>query len=283
MTKDRWLVWQKMKAQHAAAAEKLLQSQERWCMNACHRYLNRESMKGRVWVLEGRGGELQALVVFVRQALLPVFRGLNKIPSPHFLWSLYGTVPIHSVQGITEDALVMEAALRTLGLPAAQSNDYDLMCIDGAPSDYQTAGPAGLRIRKPETRDMDDLIQLHAGYEKEEVLTDSSDFNPVISRFHTERIIAQEQVLVAEIGGRLVGKINTNARAFTRCQIGGVYVHPDYRGRGIAQRMSGEFTASLAAQGLGVSLFVRKTNDSARRVYERIGFSQAGSYRVSYY
>jgi predicted GNAT family acetyltransferase len=90
-------------------------------------------------------------------------------------------------------------------------------------------------------------------------------------------------MLVAEFKGNLIGKINTNAVTFTRYQVGGVYVHPDYRGMGIARRMAGEFIASLTTQGKGISLFVKKSNSAARRVYQRIGFEILGDYHINYY
>jgi predicted GNAT family acetyltransferase len=47
--------------------------------------------------------------------------------------------------------------------------------------------------------------------------------------------------------------------------------------------MTTEFVESLTAQGRGVSLFVKKTNTAARRVYLRIGFEIMGDYRINYY
>jgi hypothetical protein len=283
MTKYRWQGWRRMRARNASDAEKLLKSQERWCMNACSRFLNREALEGRVWLLDGIDGEVCAIVVYARQAVLPVLCGLNAIPTPNFLYGFFGIAPVHSVQGRTEDAAIMQTAMEEIGLLATQSIDFDVMCIDSAPYGYQTAGPAGLLIRKPERSDINAIARLHAAYEQEEVLTAALEFNPVVSRLNTERIFTKEQMLVAELGGRLIGKINTNAAAFSRCQIGGVYVHPDYRGLGIARRMAGEFSASLVAQGMGISLFVKKSNVSARQVYQRIGFSISGDYRVSYF
>jgi predicted GNAT family acetyltransferase len=81
----------------------------------------------------------------------------------------------------------------------------------------------------------------------------------------------------------MVGKINTNAAAFTRSQIGGVYVHPDYRGLGIATGLTAAMVQELAAAGKGVSLFVKKRNLAAQRVYRRIGFRVIGDYRICYY
>jgi predicted GNAT family acetyltransferase len=90
-------------------------------------------------------------------------------------------------------------------------------------------------------------------------------------------------MLVADLGGRLAGKINTNAVTFTRYQIGGVYVHPDYRGLGIARKMAAAFASGLIAQGKGISLFVKKANAAARKVYQRVGFETLGDYRINYY
>jgi predicted GNAT family acetyltransferase len=98
-----------------------------------------------------------------------------------------------------------------------------------------------------------------------------------------QRIFTNEQMLVAELNGRLVGKINTSADSFTRFQVGGVYVHPDFRAQGIALRMTAEFVRSLIAQGKGVSLFVKKSNPAALSVYRRAGFEFLADYRISYY
>jgi ribosomal protein S18 acetylase RimI-like enzyme len=277
--------WQKMKKKDIAAVEALLQSHERWCMNACYRYLNRRSKKDSVWLLKNRAGDITALMVRYQLSLLPVLgviKNEEPIPPPHFLRGFLGMVPVHSLQGRKADMLIMEAALEKLGLYAAEKLDYDLMCIDHPPSGFHTPC-AGLTFRKPSSADMNALVALHAAYEQEEVLPTASEFSAATSRMNIERIFAKEQIYVAELDGRLIGKINTNATTFTRCQVGGVYVLPEYRGRGIARRMAGEFITGLVAQGRGISLFVKKTNSAARRVYQRIGFEMLGDYRINYH
>jgi ribosomal protein S18 acetylase RimI-like enzyme len=279
--------WRKMQNDEASNVEALLQSNERWCMNACNRFINRSKKEDHIWLYRsgegGHVGDILALVVQSKQNLLPVLYGQKYIPSLHFLRGFFGTVPIHSLQGPKEDVLVMEMLLEKMGLYAAEKIDYDLMCIDHPPSDFQGACHAGLVIRKPQAPDLNALAALQAAYEQEEVLPLASEFNAAASRLNTERIFLKEHMLVAEFNGNLIGKINTNAVTFTRYQVGGVYVHPDYRGLGIARRMSGEFIASLTAQGRGISLFVKKTNSAARRVYQRIGFEILGNYRINYY
>ena len=272
-----------MKKHENAGPEALLRSQERWCMNACSRYLNRNPSKDHVWTLSGEHGNLCAIIVFSKQSLLPVLCGQKNIPAPRFLHSFFGTVPVHSLQGRKEDAVILETALEKTGLYTAENIDYDLMCIDRPPAGFSASGPANLVIRKPDFADMDALAALHAGYEQEEVLPAGAEFNAAVSRMNMERIFAKEYVLAAELDGQLIGKINTNAVTFTRFQVGGVYVHPRYRGLGIARRMAGEFIAGLVTQGRGISLFVKKSNPAARRVYQRIGFEIMGDYRISYF
>ena len=80
-----------------------------------------------------------------------------------------------------------------------------------------------------------------------------------------------------------MGKINTNAASFTRVQIGGVYVLPEYRGLGIGRRMTAVFAGELQARGWGLTLFVKKNNPAAQKIYRSIGFEEAGDYRISYY
>jgi len=284
----RKLRWQKMKKGETAETEAILQFHECLCMNACSRYLKRNRIKDKVWLLRGNDNSLCAAIVHVNQNLMPVLCGQKEIPTPYFLRRIFGTVPVNSVQGIKEDALILETAMEKIGLYAEESIDYDIMCISRPPSGFSFSGPSGLVIRKPQNTDLDALAALHAAYEREEVLPAKSELNTAesrtaVSRINTERIFKNERVLVAELDGRVVGKINTNAAAFTRCQIGGVYVHPDYRNRGIARRMTGEFAASLVSDGWGISLFVKKTNPAARNIYLGIGFEIAGDYRISYY
>jgi hypothetical protein len=52
---------------------------------------------------------------------------------------------------------------------------------------------------------------------------------------------------------------------------------------GIARCMAEEFIASLINEGMGVTLFVKKNNVAARRLYLGLGFSVSGDYRITYY
>ncbi|MDR1900917.1 MAG: GNAT family N-acetyltransferase [Treponema sp.] len=174
--------------------------------------------------------------------------------------------------------------MATRGYHAAETIDYDLMALDREPPAAAfRSGPSGLIIRAPAKNDTDEIFRLQAAYEQEEVLPRHAVFNAAASRIGLERALGSEQMLVAELDGVIVGKINTSARSFTRYQIGGVFVRPDCRGMGIGLSMGAAFFRALILGGSGATLFVKKKNAAARALYRRLGFTILGDYRISYY
>jgi ribosomal protein S18 acetylase RimI-like enzyme len=271
--------------------EQLLRAREPYCVAACARFLRPKGGHDHLWFL-GRetpealnaGGNIAALLIFSRRSLFPILMETGEIPPPPFMYSLLHKVPVHAVQGLRKDVIFLETLLTGLGVRAAEDIDYDLMVLDREPAPASlTQGPPELILRQPDRGDEEKLYQLQAAYEREEVLPQGAVFNALSCRRSLEHILTREHVLVAELYGRIVGKINTSASSFSRYQIGGVYVDPGYRGLGIACRMAAVFTRELIREGRGLSLFVKKRNPAARAVYRRIGFEILDDYRISYY
>jgi ribosomal protein S18 acetylase RimI-like enzyme len=275
--------WKKLSWRDINAAETLLQKNENLYTGASGRFLKRSPGADHVWILKDREGTASALLIHSKRTLFPVFQ-CGALPIPRFMGRFYRRWPLHAIQGLREEAALLEDGMAQIGLSPRESIDYELMALDREPdAGLLREGPKGLILRPPRAKDVDDLFILQSGYEREEVLPAGVGFNPAVCRWNLERILAKERVLAAELDGRIVGKINTSADSFTRSLIGGVYVHPDFRNRGIAQRMTAEFTGTLIAEGRGISLFVKKRNPSARTVYRRLGFTAVGDYRISYY
>ncbi|QQO09657.1 GNAT family N-acetyltransferase [Breznakiella homolactica] len=270
--------WKRMRREKDPGLEAFLRDHEPYCVSACGRLL-REGGRNHIWGRYNDAGTIEALLMHSRRSLFPVSWGTG--PKPEFLDRFLNRYSIHAVQGLAADVAVLDRILAGKGLPLAEGIDYDLMALDGVPAaPERTGGPV---LRGPAAGDMDSLYELQAAYEKEEVLPKGAEFNPAACRRSVERIAAEEEILVAELGGRLIGKINTNARSFTRYQIGGVYVLPEFRGRGIATSMAAAFARELCSKGWGLSLFVKKSNIPARTVYDRIGFKTIADFRISYY
>jgi ribosomal protein S18 acetylase RimI-like enzyme len=280
--------WKNLKNKDIPYVEDLLQDMEDTCVSACSRFLLRVPTRDHVWVLCGKKGELPAVIINSRNTLMPIFCGLKEIPSLRFLKGFFRIKKIHSVQGLTEEVLIMQRELEKLGKIIIDIFDYDLMKLDTLPRtmslDKNTHSTLeNLVLRKARLIDLDSLAPLQAAYEQEEVLPKGSVFSPAASRINLSNLITKGHVMLAELKGRVVGKINVSGVSFTRYQIGGVYVQPDFRGKGIARCMANEFVTSLISEGRGVSLFVKKNNIPARKLYTSLGFRIIGNYRITYY
>jgi len=277
------LFWRKIKKNDFPSVEKLLKDNENNYVNACAKFIAKEA-NTLIWVLCGKNKEVQALLINSKNNILPVLCGV-KIPALDLKKG--GFLPskkIHSVQGLKNEVIILEGELIKNGWKAKAIIDYELMALDSPPKEGKNLSDfSNLVLKTPVMTDIDAMAPLQAGYEKEEVLHAGSTFSPSASRLNISSIIAKGQVLAAEINGRLIGKINVSGVSFTRYQVGGVYVHPEFRGKGIGGRMAYEFISSLISEGRGVTLFVKKTNTSARSLYSSLGFTVINDYRISYY
>jgi len=282
--------WKKIKNnnKYIIPAEDMLKNLENEYTCACARFLDRSVLNEPVWVLSGKKDELKAMIINSKSTLLPVFCGLKEIPPPKFLVSFFKFKNIHSIQGLKEEVIILENYMKQFGRNPSVIFDYHLMKLDNIPKQTEEKkSPRGLVLRIPGMSDLDKLAPLQAGYEHEEVMHRESIFSPAASRINLSRVIAGGKILAAELDGRIAGKINVSGISFTRYLIGGVYVHPSFRGQGIARKMTEQFIISLINEERtvqkGITLFVKKTNISAIRLYSGLGFTITGDYRISYY
>jgi predicted GNAT family acetyltransferase len=278
--------WKRLGRQRFKEAEELLRRQELFSVSACARFLRPERLSNHLWGFPGPNGAMESLLLHSKGTLFPIFdaRDTAQFDMPPFLLRFLRKHYIHAVQGLREEVQALERIMGSLGKTSADRIDYDLMALDQRPSvETLRAGPPGLSIREPEAREVEEILPLQTAYEREEVLPQGGSLNAAVCRLNLERILKEERILVAEWGGRIVAKANTSATAFTRAQIGGVFVQPDCRGLGIARRICAELARNLILSGWGVSLFVKKQNQSAQRAYRSIGFRPVANYRITYY
>jgi RimJ/RimL family protein N-acetyltransferase len=283
--------WKKPGLFSSGETEAFLRRRERYSVGACYRYLalRNESL---YWHAEN------GFLIHVRRTLFPVFdfaEDACRLPLPRRLEKIFAREGLHAAQGLVRDMELLGPALSLCGVIPSETIDYDLMELD-YPRELTDSGrnpfavmspvpPANrdIILRVPGPEDADALFPLQAGYDQEEVLPRAVVFNPAVCRKNLEAIISTGLVLAAEYRGRLVGKINLNAESYTRSQIGGVYVDPACRGRGIGSALIAGFIRLFASRGKGFTLFVKKQNAAARRVYDRLGFTKLGDYRIEYF
>lgn len=78
--------------------------------------------------------------------------------------------------------------------------------------------------------------------------------------------------------GQVVFKAEVGAQSPDVGQIQGVWVHPQWRGRGMGAAGTAALTAAIVRGGRIASLYVNSYNTVARATYARIGFQQVGTF-----
>jgi uncharacterized protein len=94
-----------------------------------------------------------------------------------------------------------------------------------------------------------------------------------------DRVLAG-RTWVVERRGELVYQLNVGTSIELGCQVGGTYVPPEWRGRGIATRATAAVANRLLERHPIVTLHVHERNTPAVRAYERCGFRRADPYRL---
>ena len=83
------------------------------------------------------------------------------------------------------------------------------------------------------------------------------------------------------IGGRLVAMAGERMRFPGFTEVSGVCTHPEFRGRGLARRLSAAVVAGIQARGDRAFLHAWKTNQSAISLYEGLGFELRSEVNVA--
>ena len=80
-------------------------------------------------------------------------------------------------------------------------------------------------------------------------------------------------------GGRVIFKAEVGSVTPQVCQVQGVWVPPDMRGRGVGSHgMAAVVAIALESIAPTVTLYVNDFNAPARAAYQRVGFTQAGTF-----
>ena len=194
----------------------------------------------------------------------------------------YAAKQLHSVMGLRRDVEIIEASMTEKPF---RFIDYHLMTMDRAFSRSQRSPNKQMKLRicSAHPRHIAELFPLQAAYEKEEVLLNPYKFNTGISHKLFQQNLKKETILFARMRHRVVAKAGTNALGFQYAQLGGVYTLQKFRNRGIGTILINSLINHLGESYKGVSLFVKKDNPAALRLYEKTGFEVREEFRISYY
>jgi uncharacterized protein len=97
-------------------------------------------------------------------------------------------------------------------------------------------------------------------------------------RARVAELIAAGRAFARFEAGEVVFKAEIGAMSATVGQIQGVWVHPDWRGQGLAAGATAAVVTQLQRMGRVASLYVNAYNQPARAAYRRVGFTQVGCF-----
>jgi predicted GNAT family acetyltransferase len=97
-------------------------------------------------------------------------------------------------------------------------------------------------------------------------------------RARVSDLVAAGRAFAIFDGPTVVYKAEVGSLTRTVAQIQGVWVHPAFRGRGIAAAATAAVVRSVQAWGRLPSLYVNSYNTAARATYARVGFHQVGTF-----
>jgi uncharacterized protein len=145
--------------------------------------------------------------------------------------------------------------------------------LDEAPA----AGDTGLR--RATLSDLDTLVPACAAAHFEEIGIDPLRQDPDGFRWRTKLQIDEGRSWIWTEGRTILFKAEASAWTPTAVQLQQVWVDPQARSRGYAQRAMRDLCRSLLERVPAVCLFVRPENAVAIHVYEAIGMRHTTTYR----
>ncbi|MFF3787369.1 GNAT family N-acetyltransferase [Streptomyces sp. NPDC001933] len=161
--------------------------------------------------------------------------------------------------------------------PAREVRANQPLMVTESPSADVTPDPRVRRIRKDE---MDVLMPACVAMFTEEVgISPLAGDGGLLYQARVAELIGAGRSFARIDDGKVVFKAEIGAATPQACQIQGVWVAPEHRGRGLSETgMAAVLRYALADVAPVVSLYVNDYNTPARRAYARVGFQETGAF-----
>ena len=161
-------------------------------------------------------------------------------------------------------------------LSTALRHDQSLMLLR-APDAADLSLPG---LRPAEAHEEELVLDAAARMQTEELGVDPRLEDPTVFRTQVQDRARAGRTFVLVLGGEVRFKADVALRCKRGAQIGGVWVPPEHRGKGLASRGTCELARRLLTTGPLVSLHVHEKNLPAVAAYERAGFRHALPFRL---
>lgn len=145
--------------------------------------------------------------------------------------------------------------------------------------DHDPVLPADPRVRHVMIDEVDALYPASVAMFREEVGIDPEAGGSVGYRARVGQLVARGWAFAIIERGEVLFKTEVGAAADGTCQLQGVWVHPDHRGRGLAApALAGVVRLVRRDVAPDVTLYVNDFNAPARATYDRIGMRQVDTF-----
>ncbi|MFD5143381.1 GNAT family N-acetyltransferase [Streptomyces sp. NPDC058401] len=161
--------------------------------------------------------------------------------------------------------------------PARDVRSRQPLMIMEQPSTTVSADPRVRRIRKDE---MDVIMPACVAMFTEEVgISPMTGDGGLLYQARVAELVAGGRSFARVEDGKVVFKAEIGAATPRACQIQGVWVDPEFRGRGHSETgMAAVVAYALRDVAPVVSLYVNDFNTAARASYRRVGFREVGAF-----
>lgn len=161
--------------------------------------------------------------------------------------------------------------------PARDVRSCQPLMVMEQPSTAVAADPRVRRIRKDE---MDLIMPACVAMFTEEVgISPMTGDGGLLYQARVAELVASGRSFARVQDGKVVFKAEIGAATSRACQIQGVWVAPEFRGRGHSETgMAAVVAYALRDVAPVVSLYVNDFNTAARASYQRVGFREVGAF-----
>ncbi|MFJ3935412.1 GNAT family N-acetyltransferase [Streptomyces parvus] len=161
--------------------------------------------------------------------------------------------------------------------PAREVRANQPLMVTESPAPDVTPDPLVRRIRKNETEVL--MPACVAMFTEEVGISPLVGDGGLLYQARVAELISTGRSFARIDDGKVVFKAEIGAATPQACQIQGVWVAPEHRGKGLSETgMAAVLRYALADVAPVVSLYVNDYNTPARKAYQRVGFREVGAF-----
>ncbi|MBT2543866.1 GNAT family N-acetyltransferase [Streptomyces sp. ISL-44] len=182
-----------------------------------------------------------------------------------------------SIVGPAEATRLLWQLLEPSWGPARDVRSHQPLMVIESPSATVEADPQVRRVRKDE---MELIMPACVAMFTEEVgISPMAGDGGLLYQARVAELVGSGRSFAHVADGKIVFKAEIGAATPRACQIQGVWVAPEFRGRGYSETgMAAVVAYALRDVAPVVSLYVNDFNTAARASYRRVGFREVGAF-----